>query len=240
MTTDWQERTKLLLGNKHNKLSKANILIVGIGGVGGSAAEILCRSGVSKMTIVDGDIIDITNINRQIFTSQKVVGKFKANILSQKLIDINPDIELTIINKYIEDVEMRNLLETDNFDYVIDAIDTLAPKVQLIYHCMLLDLKIVSSMGAGGKLNPAMVKVDDISKSYNCKLARFVRKKLHKRGIRTGFKVVFSTEKKVEESLIIVESKNKKSNLGTISYMPSIFGIYAAWVVIDELTLNSD
>ena len=234
MTIDWQDKTRLLLGKKHDEITDVNILIVGLGGVGESAAEMICRAGISKMTIVDGDKIDLTNINRQILTTHRNIGKSKAKIVAQKMLEINPDLKINIIDKYIEDFEMRNLLETDIFDYVIDAIDTLAPKIQLINHCMQLGIKIVSSMGAGGKLNPSKVQVADISESYNCKLARFVRKKLHKRGIRTGFKVVFSAENIVRESLILKEDKNKKSDLGTISYMPNIFGIYAAWVVIDE------
>ncbi|MBN2893137.1 MAG: tRNA threonylcarbamoyladenosine dehydratase [Bacteroidales bacterium] len=236
MNIDWQERTKLLLGDKHQKLVVSNVLVVGVGGVGGVVAEMLCRAGVGKITIVDGDKIDITNLNRQIFTSVSSVDKSKAYVLGEKLLSINSDLELIVIDKYIKDYEMVDLLKSDKFDYVVDAIDTLSPKVSLINSCFQLGLNIVSSMGSGGKLNPSLVEVADISKSYNCPLARIVRKRLHGLGVRSGVKVVFSPEKRVETSLKFVEQENKKTTLGTISYMPSIFGIYAAWVVIDDLT----
>lgn len=235
MLNNWQERTNLLLGKKHQYLKDANVLIVGLGGVGGIAAEMLCRAGVGKMTIVDGDDIDVTNLNRQIFTNQKNIGESKAKIIAKKLLEINPEIKLNIIDNFITEDKMIDLFVYD-FDYVVDAIDTLAPKVALIYHSMQKGMKIVSSMGSGGKLNPSLVQVADIGDSHSCTLARMVRKNLHKHGIRTGFKVIFSSEKRIEESMIYIDAQNKRTNLGTISYMPAIFGSYAAWVVVDDLT----
>ncbi len=233
---DWQERTKLLLGEKHDKLTSANVLIIGLGGVGGIATEMLCRAGVDSLTIVDSDTIHKTNLNRQIFTSSLNIDKPKTEILGKKLLEINPTLNLNIIHKFVKDEDIPDLLSAEKYDYVVDAIDTLSPKVKLIYHSLNLGLKIVSSMGAGGKMNPTLVQVADISKSHDCPLARFVRKKLHKRGIRTGFKVVFSPEKIDKQNLLFIDEENKKTTLGTISYLPSIFGIYAAWVVIDDLT----
>lgn len=233
--SNWQERTELLLDKSHKKLKSANILIVGLGGVGGIASEMLCRAGIGKMTIVDGDEIDITNLNRQIFTTKQYIGKRKAPILADKLLSINENLELKVIDKYIKDNEMVELLEAEKYDYVIDAIDTLSPKVFLIYHSVQMNIPVVSSMGSGGKLNPTMVKVDDISKSYNCPLARIVRKRLHKLGVRKGLKVVYSPEKRIESSLKFIEAENKKTTLGTISYMPNIFGIYCSWVVVHDL-----
>jgi tRNA A37 threonylcarbamoyladenosine dehydratase len=234
-SSDWQERTRLLLGKNIKKLEKSNILVFGLGGVGGIAAEMLCRSGIQKMTIVDGDSIHLSNLNRQIFTDKNVIGLSKANVVASRLKDINPLIELRVIDKYVRDEEMLDILQSDSFDYVVDAIDTVSPKVYLIYHSISLGYKLVSSMGAGGKINPSLVRVDDISKSYNCPLARIVRKRLHKLGIYRGFKVVFSPEKREASSLKFVNEDNKKTTLGTISYMPAMFGLYASWVVIDDL-----
>ncbi len=236
MLNNWQERTEMILGEKHQNLKDANVLIVGLGGVGAVTAEMLCRAGIEKMTIVDGDIIDITNLNRQIFTSQDRVGQSKAFVLAEKLMSINPNLKLNVVDKYLKDSELVDVLKSDNFDYVVDAIDTIAPKVFLIYNCVSMGLPVVTSMGAGGKLNPTLVQVDDIAKSYNCQLARIVRKRLHRLGVRTGVKAVFSTEKRIDNALKFVELDNKKSVLGTISYMPAIFGLYCAWVVIDDLT----
>jgi len=232
---DWQERTKILLGEKHDILASSNVLVVGLGGVGGIAAEMICRAGVGKMTIVDGDTINITNLNRQIFTNINNVDKPKAEVLAEKLLSINPELQLNVINSFIKDEQMIDLLKSQPFDYVVDAIDTLSPKVFLIYHSITLGLPIVSSMGAGGKLNPSLVQVNDISRSHDCPLARIVRKRLHRLGIHNGIKVVFSPEKSQKESLLFVDMENKKSTLGTISYLPTIFGIYASWVVIDDI-----
>jgi len=233
--TNWEERTELLLQGDYKKLQDANILVVGLGGVGGIAAEMLCRAGVGRLSIVDSDNVSATNLNRQIFTTTYNIGMSKAEALGQKLVAINPNIKLNIISTFIEKDLILSLLKSDNFDYIIDAIDTLSPKVFLLYNAVKLGISIVSSMGAGGKFNPTLVQVDDISKSHNCSLARVVRKRLHRLGVYTGIKVVFSPEKKVENSLKFIDAQNKMTTLGTVSYLPNIFGIYASWVVIDDL-----
>ncbi len=229
-------RTELLLGKeKLEKLINSNVLVVGLGGVGAYAAELICRAGVGKMTIVDGDIYQQSNLNRQLGALHSTTGKSKALYMTERLKDINSEIKINTINKYITDAEMPSLLN-EKYDYVIDAIDTLSPKVQLIYHSIKKGIPLVSSMGAGLKIDPLKVKITDISKSYNCGLARMIRKKLHKLGIYKGFKVVYSPEEAAEESIIPIEGeRNKKSIVGTISYMPPVFGCFCASVVIQDL-----
>ena len=236
MQDNWQERTRLLLGTAyHKKLIKAHILIVGLGGVGASAAEQLCRAGIGEMTIVDGDTIMPTNRNRQIQALISTENELKAKVLEQRLKDINSEIKINVISRFINDEEMFHLL-SKNYDYVVDAIDTLSPKIHLIYHSVKKGLNIVSSMGAGGKIDPTQIQISDISNSYNCSLARMLRKKLHKKNIYKGVKVVFSSEKANKKAELQVEETNKKTTLGTISYMPTIFGCFCASVVIKDIS----
>lgn len=187
------------------------------------------------MTIADGDRVQPSNINRQLIAMESTLGKDKAELMAGRLRDINPSVELTVINEFLRDDKMDAVLETP-FDYVVDAIDTLSPKVFLIYKTLGRGYPIVSSMGAGGKFDPSRVKVTDVSKSYNCRLAHSMRKQLHRLGVHTGFKVVFSPEDVKKESIKLVENEpNKKSTVGTISYMPPLFGCVIASVVIRDL-----
>jgi len=239
---DWQERTKLLISGKGvDVLRESRVLVAGLGGVGGAAAEMLARAGIGNMTIIDGDYVHSTNRNRQLLALTSTEGKSKAAVCAQKLIDINPDINLTVIDEYVKDQRMVDILD-EGFDYVVDAIDTLSPKVFLIYHCLNKNIPVVSSMGAGGKTDPMRVAIDDISKSNTCKLALYMRKRLHKLGIFEGVKVVFSDERVSRESIQLIEGeRNKHSTVGTISYMPNIFGCFCASVVIrDMLNLNEN
>jgi len=236
---NWLNRTELLLGSeKLSQLSNKNVLIVGLGGVGAYAAEMLCRSGIGKMTIVDGDTVELSNLNRQLPGLHSNLGQSKAEVLAKRFTDINPSIELVFINQYLREEEIIELLKNE-FDYVLDCIDTLSPKVFLIHHTLQRGYKLVSSMGAGGKMNPELIQSSDISKSYNCKLARMLRKRLGKFGIRKGFKVVFSPEEVPEAAVRIEESVNKKSAVGTISYMPPAFGCHMASVVIRDLVADN-
>lgn len=232
----WQARTELLLGKDSlDKLATANVLIVGLGGVGAYAAEMICRAGVARMTIVDGDIINESNINRQLVALNSTLGENKTEVLGKRLLDINPGLQLEIITEFIRDERMTEILDR-GYDYVVDAIDTLSPKVFLIYHAMQKGMPVVSSMGAGGKLDPSKIQIADISKTYNCKLAKVLRKRLHRLGIRKGFTAVFSPEAVAGESIELTEGEqNKKSNVGTISYMPPAFGCACASVVIRGL-----
>lgn len=233
---EWLSRTELLIGEQGLvKLREAHVLVAGLGGVGAYAAEQLCRAGVGEMTIVDGDVVEATNKNRQLAALDTTVGLAKAEVMADRFRQINPRLKLHVIPRFIRDEEMVEVLERAPYDYVVDAIDTLAPKIFLIYHSLQKGLRVVSSMGSGGKLDPAKIEVADISKSYNCTLARMLRKRLHKLGVYTGVKVIFSSECTDPSAVVLSESRNKKSNVGTISYMPPLFGCFMASVVIRDL-----
>ncbi|MFP4471312.1 MAG: ThiF family adenylyltransferase [Bacteroidales bacterium] len=232
----WNSRTELLLGpEKIEMLARAHVLVAGLGGVGAYAAEQLCRAGVGKMTIVDGDQVMPSNRNRQLLALKSTQGRRKALLMAERLRDINPDIELTVHGIFLKN-ELIDEIASHPYDYVVDAIDTLSPKVFFIIECLKHKLPLVSSMGAGGKTDPSRIEVTDIGKSHSCKLAFYIRKRLHKFGIREGFRVVFSPEAIEKERVIPMEGEqNKKSMVGTISYMPAIFGCLCASVVIRDL-----
>jgi tRNA A37 threonylcarbamoyladenosine dehydratase len=233
---NWQERTALMLGEEGlEKLRKAHVLVVGLGGVGAYAAEQLCRAGIGKMTIVDGDVVEETNRNRQLPALISTQGQSKAVLLGERFRDINPDLELRVVNEYLKDERMTEILNEDHYDYIVDAIDTLSPKVFLIYEGFQRQIPIVSSMGAGGKTDPSLIQVSDLSKSFNCKLARMIRKRLSRMGIRQGVTVVFSPEEVKKSRVRLEESRNKRSTVGTVSYMPPLFGCYCASVIIQDL-----
>ncbi len=232
----WLERTELLLGgDKLEILRQANVLVVGVGGVGAYAAEMIARSGVGRLTIADADQVSESNINRQLVALHSTIGRQKCDILAERLRDINPDIELTIVNRFIKDNETDELLDSAKFDYVVDAIDTLSPKLALIKGALDRGIPLVSSMGAGAKTDPTLMEIKDIAKTHHCPLAHMLRKRLHKIGIKRGFKAVFSPEPVREGAMILCEEQNKKSNVGTISYIPALFGIGCASVVIRGL-----
>lgn len=233
----WMGRTQLLLGDEVlTKLLSKNVLVVGLGGVGGICAEMIARSSIGKMTIVDGDTIDLSNCNRQIAALHSTEKMHKVEVMAQRIKDINPDIELTAINAFLKEEQIADLLNKNTFDYVVDCIDTLSSKVFLIKHAVDRKIPVVSSLGAGGKIDPSQIEVTDISKSYQCNLARYVRKHLHQFGIFEGVKVVFSPEIPDQSKVIVTEKAfPKKSIIGTISYMPAIFGCMVASVVIRDL-----
>lgn len=233
---NWFSRTELLIGDENiEKLRNSHVLIVGLGGVGAYAAEMICRSGVGEMTIVDGDRIQPSNRNRQLLALKSTEGEYKTNIMEQRLLDINPDIKIHKITEFLRDDRVDEVLETE-FDYVVDAIDTISPKIFLLLKTYNKGYKLVSSMGSGGKIDPEKIEITDVSKSYSCKVAYLVRKKLHKLGVRKGFTVVFSSEKVNRDSIHVVgDEENPKSTVGTISYMPTAFGIALASVVVRGL-----
>ena len=237
----WMGRTQLLLGDeKLETLQSKNVLVVGLGGVGGICAEMIARAGVGKMTIVDADTVDLSNTNRQIPALHSTAGKLKAEVMAERLKDINPALEITVLVQYVQNEIIDTILEAGNFDYAVDCIDTLGPKVQFIKACKDKGIPIVTSLGAGGKLDPSMVEIADISKTHTCTLAKYVRKRLHAAGIFTGLTVVFSPEV-IDATKVIVTEKAfpKKSLIGTISYMPAIFGCTVASVVIRNLMASS-
>ena len=216
------------------KLSDSHVLIAGLGGVGSFAAEFLCRAGIGELTIVDSDKVNASNRNRQLIALRSTEGKDKTGVMCDRLMDINPNLKLNIFNTYLEKEETIRVTGAFDYDFVIDAIDTLGPKVHFIHECINRNLKLVSSFGAGAKLDPSKIMVTDVAESYNCKLGYYLRKKLHKLNIYSGFKVVFSPEEYYGD-MIISDQLNKKSIAGTISYMPAMFGGHCASVVIRDI-----
>jgi tRNA A37 threonylcarbamoyladenosine dehydratase len=236
MNNNWLERTTLLLGeDKLNLLREANVLVVGLGGVGAYAAEMIARAGVGRMTIADADIVSETNINRQLIALHSTIGREKCEILAERLKDINPALDLIVIKEYLEAEKAGDVLGEYKIDFLVDAIDTLSPKLHLIKYCMDSGIPLVSSMGAGAKYDVTKVRIADVSKSFNCPLAYIVRKRLRYMGIKKGFKVVFSEELPDKESIVPCEDRNKKSQVGTISYIPAVFGCACAQAVVQGL-----
>lgn len=218
------------------RLQKAHVLVVGLGGVGAYAAEMICRAGVGRMTIVDADTVQPTNINRQLPALHSTLGMSKAAVLEKRFRDINPEIELTVLPVFLKDENIPELLDAAPYDFVVDAIDTLAPKCHLIAETMIRRIKIVSSMGAGAKSDITQVRFADIWDTYHCGLSKAVRKRLQKMGIKRKLPVVFSTEQADAKAVLLTEEEqNKKSTCGTVSYMPAVFGCYLAEYVLKRL-----
>ena len=230
------KRTEMLLGAEAmERLRAAHVVVFGLGGVGSWCAEALARSGVGRLTLVDEDSVAESNLNRQVCALGSTIGRPKAEVMAERLRDINPDLQLTVIEKYIRDEETDRLLDAAPYDYAVDAIDTLSPKLALIKGCLDRGIPLVSSMGAGAKTDPTRMEIADIGRTHHCPLAHMLRKRLHKLGIRTGFRAVFSAEPAREGAMILCEEQNKKSNVGTISYLPALFGIGCASVVVRDL-----
>lgn len=234
---DWKQRTRLLLGEeKMERLQQAHVLVVGLGGVGAYAAEMICRAGVGRMTIVDADTVQPTNINRQLPALHSTMGREKAEVLAARFKDINPDIQLTVLPVFLKDDNIPELLDAARYDFIVDAIDTLAPKCYLIAEALKRHIKIVSSMGAGVKSDITQIRFADIWDTYHCGLSKAVRKRLQKLGIKRKLPVVFSTEQADPKAVLLTEDEqNKKSTCGTVSYMPAVFGCYLAEYVIKRL-----
>lgn len=232
----WLSRTEALVGREAlEKLAKSHVMVLGLGGVGSFAAEFVCRAGVGEMTIIDGDTVDPSNRNRQLPALATNHGVSKASIMQQRLLDINPELTLHVHEEFVAPERVSSFIESKP-DYIIEAIDSITPKLFLIRQAYAAQIPFVSSMGAGGKLDPTKIKIADISESYNCKLAQHIRKKLRKHDIRTGVKVAFSTELPDKASLLYTDGSNfKKSAYGTMSYLPAAFGGAIASVAIRDL-----
>lgn len=233
---EWLTRTELILGKEGlDRLKASRVLVAGLGGVGAYAAEMICRAGIGSMTIVDGDTVHPSNRNRQLSALLSTEGLPKAEVMGKRLKDINPDLKINVIQEYLKDERIVEVLH-DGYDYVVDAIDTLSPKIFLIYHSLQMKLSVVSSMGAGGKFDTTRISISDISATNNCPLARILRKRLHRLGIRDGFTAVYSPETVDKRKVVpVTGEQNKASVVGTISYMPAAFGIACASVVIRDL-----
>ena len=226
---NWQERTHILVGDAGiEKLAESSVAVIGLGGVGAYAAEMLCRAGVGKLILLDSDRVSITNKNRQLIALDSTVGLMKTEVLYARLKDINPHVELELVAEYLEEDNVSALLGGYKIDFLVDAIDTLSPKIALIKYCTDNNMKFVSSMGAGAKFDATAIRIKDLSKSFNCPLAYILRKKLRKIGIHKGFDVVFSEELPDKDAIVPMEERNKKSQVGTISYLPAVFGCVCA------------
>ena len=234
---NWKQRTALLLGEeKMERLRNAHVLVVGLGGVGAYAAEMICRAGVGRMTIVDADTVQSTNLNRQLPALHSTLGMPKVNILEARFKDINPELELKVLPVFLKDENIPELLDAARYDFIVDAIDTLSPKCYLIYHALQRRIKIVSSMGAGAKSDITQVRFADLWDTYHCGLSKAVRKRLQKMGVKRKVPVVFSTEQADSNAVLLTDDEmNKKSTCGTVSYMPAVFGCYLAEYVIKRL-----
>lgn len=221
------ERLITLIGEDNvNKLKNANVLIVGLGGVGGYALETLVRSGIYNLTIVDGDIVELSNLNRQIISKRNVIGRPKTLVAQARTLEINPDVNLKVINQFISK-ENFSLLNIDSFDYVIDACDDLNLKMLLIKNAD--KYKLISSMGTANKMDMTRFKITTIDKTSYDPLAKIIRKKIKEEKIRTKFKVVSSDEKVMKNG----------TKLGTIAYMPAVSGLLCASYVINDIIDNN-
>ncbi len=232
----WLQRTELLVGPEAlEKLRNMHVLVIGLGGVGSFAAEFLARAGVGKMTILDGDTVDLTNTNRQLPALHSTVGKPKTAVMAARMMDINPDLQLTVKEEFLTPNSVKDLI-TKEYDYVFDCIDSVQPKQYIIVACKQLGINVVSSMGAGGRIDPSKVQVADLSKTFNCPFAQQVRKGLKRKGVRRGVTVVFSSELVDRDTCMLTDgNRYKKSFYGTISYIPALFGLHMASVVIREV-----
>ena len=232
----WLSRTALITGEEGlDRLERAHVLVIGLGGVGSYAAEFIARSGVGEMTIVDGDDVEASNRNRQLPALATTEGMSKALIMEERIRAINPAIKINVIREFLMPEVIDEILSR-KYDYVIEAIDSITPKTTVMALSVRKGLRIVSSMGAGGKLDPTKLLVADISKTHTCRFAQYVRKRLGKMGVKKGVKAVFSSELVIRESLMMTDgSRFKKSAYGTISYLPATFGAVCASVAIRDL-----
>jgi tRNA threonylcarbamoyladenosine dehydratase len=238
MSFDFLSRTEMMIDkDKMQKLKNAHVIIFGLGGVGSCASEMICRAGVGELTLLDGDIVVLSNLNRQLHSTRVNINLPKTQALKERLTSINPEIKINIIQKYLKfKEEFFDVLQLTKYDYAIDSIDTLTSKCFLIENAVKMNIPIVTSFGAGGRMDPTKVEISDISKTHHCRLAYYVRKKLHKVGIFKGVRTVFSSEVPAKEFVTLeAPVQGKKSTIGTISYMPNLFGCFVASEVIQNI-----
>lgn len=230
---DFYSRTELILGEDAvGKLKRSRVAVFGVGGVGGYAVEALARSGVGAIDLIDSDAVTLSNINRQIIATRSTVGRAKVDVAKERILDINPECDVTAYEMFFS-VDNSDTLDFEKYDYIIDAIDSLKSKIELISRAKALNVPIISSMGAGNKLCPELLCVSDISKTSVCPLARAVRVELRKRGITKGVSVVYSTEPPVKNTG--VDNEGKRLPVGSIAFVPSVAGLLLAAEVIKSL-----
>ena len=217
------------------RLASSRVAVVGLGGVGAMAAEMLVRAGVGHIVLIDADTVSESNLNRQLPALRSTIGRSKCSVLRDRFLDINPALDVVCIEQYLDEHSVPGILGAAAPDCVVDAIDTLSPKIALIQDCLAGKLFLVSSMGSGSKTDATKVRLADISGTFQCPLAHMLRKRLHKLGITTGFLAVFSTEKPDKSSVVLEESRNKKSQTGTVSYLPAVFGCVCAQAVVQHI-----
>lgn len=236
MNMDWQERTRMLVGDAGvGRLSRATVVVVGIGGVGAYAAEMVVRAGVGRIVLIDSDTVGESNLNRQLVALHSTVGRPKCDVLKERLTDINPELVCSVVEDYLYEENVAALLDGLQPDCIIDAIDTLSPKIALIQYCLSHGIALVSSMGSGAKMDVTKVRIADISATRMCPLAHMLRKRLHKLGITEGFTAVYSEEVPMKDTTVLEESRNKKSQVGSISYLPAVFGCACAQAAIQGI-----
>ena len=231
------ERTRILLNaDEQTKLARAHVLVAGLGGVGSYCAEALARAGIGRLTIIDHDVVASSNINRQLPALLSTVGQPKAEVMAARIRDINPDCHLVVLREFLVPETVADIVPADT-DFVVDCIDSLNCKVALVATSVQRGLRVASSMGAGNKLDPARIRVADISKTCMCPLASVMRKRLRKRGIAKGVLTVFSDEAgRAPLPPQPVEGRGRARAVnGTISYMPPLFGLMLAGAVVQKL-----
>ena len=233
------QRSEILFGSGAlQKLKNAHILLAGAGGVGGYAAEALVRGGIGKLTVYDPDGIHFTNLNRQILALCSNNTQSKAAVLQQRLLDINPELELTALPEALTLENIPQILEDNHFDYIVDAIDSVNEKCFLLAQAYMRKIPVIASMGAGCRIDPTQVQYGDISKTYGCKLAKTVRGKLKKEyNIFKGIECVFSGEN--NPSAVIPGENGERPTIGSSSFMPGIFGLFMAAKVLNNLSLEA-
>ena len=247
MGENWKERTGMLIGEDGlERLGRSAVVVAGAGGVGGYAAEMLVRAGIGHLVVIDSDVVSDSNRNRQILALKSTVGRPKCEVLAERLLDINPDLDIITLHTYITasyhsdgtpfdepgETSPQSLLDGMKIDFLVDAIDTVAPKLSLIKYCVDRHIPLVSSMGAGAKMDVTKVRITDISRSYNCPLAHVVRKRMRKMRVHKGFKVVFSEELADMDAIVPCDELNKKSQVGSVSYLPAVFGCACAQAAV--------
>lgn len=229
-------RTSILLGEEGvAKLASKHVFIAGVGGVGGYAVEAIVRAGIGKVTIIDNDTVDVTNINRQLIANLNNVGKPKVSEFAKRILEINPKINLIVKQIFIDKDNLQELL-ADKPDYVIDCIDTVNSKLALLIYCLRNKIPVISSMGAGNRINVTKAKIADISKTKVCALARNIRLRLRENGIKKGLMVVYSEEEAYSKP--IPNPSGGRPVNGTISYLPALFGIMLSGKVLQDLIIH--